>query len=157
MEGYGCNVASIGQVLDVVFQADEHWSLIRNQLWVGQEHGELAGDGTALQSLPKKKKTGAPDTRKFKNFGCDWEGQKRVNFEIDLKYHCIGEEEYKITVVAHSTVEQVDEQGELIPGTELDVFAFEHIGEDSELWYGWFDFMIGCKCPTPRTAPVAAL
>jgi hypothetical protein len=52
-----------------------------------------------------------------------------------------------VAVFAHSTDEQVNYRGELIPGTELDIFAFGHVGQDSDGWYGYFDFMTGCECP----------
>jgi len=141
-------VAVVDGKLDVTFVADDLWALIRSQVWVGQDTG---GDA-ALASMPMKA-SGVPDTKKFKNFACDWEGEKEVSFTVDMKYECIEEEEtVKFFVVAHSKVEQVDEAGELIPGTELDVFAFEHSG-DSEKWYGWFDFEVGCRCAEEPTLP----
>ncbi|CAB9528953.1 expressed unknown protein [Seminavis robusta] len=138
--------------LDVTFTADHKWTLLRSQLWVGQD----TEDGNGLAAMPHKK-SGAPDTRKFKNFACDWEGEKSVSFTIDLKYECIEEvEAVKFYVVAHSKVEQVTDTGELIPGTEQDVFAYEYSG-DSEKWYGWFDFDIGCKCTLPPTQPPSSM
>lgn len=135
-------VEIVNNQLEVTFEADDFWSLLRSQLWVGY------GDEAALDAIPRKK-SGAPDTRKFKDFSCDWKGESKVTFKINLDVECAGDDEIQVYVVAHSKVEQLDEEGELIPGTEIDVFAFEHTG-DSDKWYGWFDFMVGCHCPPTR-------
>jgi len=68
-------VQVVGQVLDIVFEADENWALLRNQLWVGQGENSLA-------TMPKKKGSDAPDTKKFKNFACDWEGAFNSNPDL---------------------------------------------------------------------------
>ncbi|CAB9512904.1 expressed unknown protein [Seminavis robusta] len=129
MEAGKVCVEVIDEKLEVTFVSSDKWALIRSQLWVGRDTGEE----DALTQMPKKK-SGAPDTRKFKNYACDWEGEEKVSFTIDLKYECdLDKELVTFHVVAHSTVGQVQD-GALIPGTELDVFAFEHSG-DSEKWF----------------------
>ncbi|CAB9526149.1 expressed unknown protein [Seminavis robusta] len=101
-------VELVDEKLEVTFVADDNWALIRSQLWVGQDEGE---DENALSHMPQKK-SGAPDTKKFKNFACDWEGEKTVSFTIDLKYECdINAELVKFHVVAHSTVGEVCQDG----------------------------------------------
>ena len=77
-----------------------------------------------------------------------------ITFTINLNYECVPGDLLKIYVVVHSKVEQVDEDGDLIPDTDLDVFAFEHTGS-SDTWYGYFDFLAECTCPPPpKTPPV---
>jgi hypothetical protein len=69
-------VEIVDNMLEVVFQADEYWQLLRSQLWVGQ------GEQADLEAIPRRK-SGAPDTRKFKDFSCDWKGESRVSFKIN--------------------------------------------------------------------------
>ncbi|CAB9521096.1 expressed unknown protein [Seminavis robusta] len=138
-------------MLEVTFEAGTNWALLRSQLWVGFD----TDAESAWDSMPHKK-SGAPDTKKFKDFACDWKGEKTVSFKINLDVECVSDDEIRVYVVAHSKVEQVDEYGALIPGSDVDVFAFEHTG-DSEKWYGWFDFMIGCRCPTTTTPAPSSL
>jgi hypothetical protein len=69
--GTVCMQVGRGQTLIATFQAEFNWTLLRNQLFVGQ------GEHKSLETMPKKGGPGRPDTRKFKNYVCDWEGEKR--------------------------------------------------------------------------------
>ena len=147
--GTVCIEIKEGNILHVTFQAGEFWAFLRTQLWVGRGSNET----NALDIMPHFS-SGAPNTKKFNYFSCDYQGETIITFTINLNYECVPGDLLKIYVVAHSKVEQVDEDGDLIPDTDLDVFAFEHTGS-SDTWYGYFDFLAECTCPPPpKTPPV---
>jgi len=142
-----------GSKVEVTFSATNDWALLRSQLWVGQG----TEDGQALEVMPRTL-AGAPDTKQFKNYACNHHGTDGMAFTVDLKYECVNSETIKMYFVAHSKVAQVDAEGRLLSETESDVFALEHQGlaEGDDVWYGWFDVMAECVCPTTPDTPLTA-
>lgn len=85
----------------------------------------------------------------FSSSSVDFRGEKNVRFKVNLNatYNCaLGHDHYPMTVVAHSVVKAVGSDGKLIKSSKQDVYAYEH-DVDSDPWFGYFNFMIGCHCP----------
>lgn len=127
--------------LVVTITAESNLTLVKNELFLGKN----------LLDMPLLA-NGMPNVKKFDYFQCDDNGLNSVRFTVKAKFDCDGKDEYTMNVVAHSLVKAIDANGNVIEGSGEDAYAFEHSAKGK---YGFFDFKVGCKCPTaaPTLAP----
>ena len=132
-------IAVEDKTLVVTVAADTQWNLFMNELWVGFK---------GIQEVPLKD-DGSLDYSSFPLFNGDYKGEDNAKWTIDLSPHCLdtAENVHQVTMVCHSLIEKLDEDGGPDPSQSKIAYGYEHeYPNEGGTPFGWFDFSFECEC-----------
>jgi hypothetical protein len=136
--------------LKVTFETSGDWALVRTKFWAGP----------SIEHVPIIDGTTEIDLDEFDYYYSNYTGYKRWIATAALTERCDssksskedgdgngdnGENEknhFRVSMVAHAEVEQVDAYAHMIPGTQQVAYAYDNTVDSENEWYGWFDFKV---------------
>jgi hypothetical protein len=123
--------------MDLTFTTFDDWAYVSVEGWIGENVDDIPMD-----------EDGALDTENFPYYWCNSTGETTVVTDVEFKwsYNCEDLDQFSLSLVAHATLGKLLEDGTVDPDSEVSAFVFEHEKESSDGLFGWFDFVLSCKC-----------
>jgi hypothetical protein len=139
--------------LKVTFETSGDWALVRTKFWAG----------ASIEHVPTIAGTTEIDLDEFDFYYSNYTGYKRWIATAALTERCDGSKSskegdhsnsdngdddknyFRVSMVAHAEVEQVDAYAHMIPGTQQVAYAYDNTVDSENEWYGWFDFKVSTK------------
>ena len=128
--------------LKVTFETSGDWALVRTKFWAG----------SSIEQVPTITGTTEIDLDDFDYYYSNYTGYKRWIATAALTERCDSTENsdedkhhFRVSMVAHAEVEQVDAYAHMIPGTQQVAYAYDNTVDSENEWYGWFDFKVSTR------------